>query len=376
MTLPEKTTASPQTGWDASSTCRALEEAGVAAGREYGQAEAMSRTLARLLKRQAKQRFGDGDGAGQATLDGLAQSFANRQLEELAPRLLTASGWADWLTGVVVPPPAPGMPEYAKKLAIDFEPPSPSIDTYMKATMMDGSKAVIHLRLQKVYQPDLDRVLFESSCKLERKYGSMPIVGVFLMWPATDGPAIKGRYEDRDRHGRLKRVFTYKLRRAWEIEPDEAMQGLGTMILAPLTRGAKQRMPEIVQMLKDGLDRFQPDDLTRQLVWETVYWSMGVVCDVEEAHRVLGDVLPLIQTSPNYLSAKGQAFAHGFAEAQREGPLAAARSLILQQATCRFGEQDGAADALAAVTAMEDLEALARRVLTAVDWQTLLAKPS
>ena len=41
-----------------SSTCRAVDEAGRTAGREYGLAESISRTLAWLLSRQARQKFG------------------------------------------------------------------------------------------------------------------------------------------------------------------------------------------------------------------------------------------------------------------------------------------------------------------------------
>ena len=134
-------------------------------------------------------------------------------------------------------------------------------------------------------------------------------------------------------------------------------------------------MPEIVQMLKDGMDRLRPDDATRQMVWESVYWSMGTVCEVDEAHRILGDVLPLIQSSPNYLSAKGQAFLDAFSVAQRDGPAEAARNLVLRQAACRFGPLPSAAETLATITSMQDLKGIARRVLTVADWASLLAKP-
>src|SRR5438876_765961 len=104
-----------------SSTCRAVEEAGKAAGRAYGLAEAQARELARLLNRQAKQKFGGADPAGRETLDGLAQAFACDRLEELADRLVAAPSWAAWLAGVAVPPPAPGLPDYTRDLEIDLE---------------------------------------------------------------------------------------------------------------------------------------------------------------------------------------------------------------------------------------------------------------
>jgi hypothetical protein len=374
MTAPSTSSNEKHEGWMQSSTCRAVEEAGQAAGREYGLAEATSRAWVRLLNRQAKQKFDGPDTAGRATLDGLAQAFACNQLEELAGRLVTASSWAEWLAGVAVPLPAPGLPDYTKNLEIDFEPSGPSIDTHMKAGLIGGGTAIIHLRIQKWYQPNLDRHLFEESRKLERKHGMMPMVMVFLMWPPAEGPGMTGKYKERDAKGKVKRVFNYTIRRAWEIEPEEATRSPGTMILAPLTKGAKQRMPEIVQMVKKGLDQSKADAKTREMVWDAVYWSMGLICDLDEAHRALGDMLPVIHRSRNYLSAKGQAFMNAYSAAQNEGLPAAARALVLRQAARRFGELPGAGDTLAAITAPEELEALAQRVLTAADWSSLLAK--
>lgn len=374
--MTAKSTDEPLQGWRQSSTCRAVEAEGKAAGREFGLAESIARELARLLNCQAKEKFHGADEAGRATLDGLAQAFACDPLRELADRLVTATSWADWLAGVTVPPPAPGLPDYTKDLEIDFEPSGPSIDTYMKVGRKGGGHEYIHLRIQKWYQPNLDRHLFEESKKLERKYGQMPIVVVVLMWPPAEGPGMTGRFEERNAKGKVKRVFTYTIRRAWEMEPEEVTKGIGTMLLAPLTRGAKERMPEIVQMIKKGMDAAKADVKTRSMVWDAVYWSMGLICDLEEAHRALGDLVPFIQNSSNYLSAKGQSFLDAHSAAQSEGPLMAARELVLRQATRRFGEVPGAADAVAAIRSLEDLEALAQRVLTTPDWSAALAKPS
>src|SRR5262249_11950726 len=120
MTINTTSPDKPHEGWMQSSTCRAVDAAGKAEGRAYGLAESKSRTLARVLNRQAKQKFVAADQAGRATLDGLAEAFASDQLEELGERLVDAPGWAEWLAGVVVAPPAPGMPEYTKNLEIDF----------------------------------------------------------------------------------------------------------------------------------------------------------------------------------------------------------------------------------------------------------------
>ena len=374
VTAPTTAPVKNHEGWLQSATCRAVEEAGQAAGRDHGMTEATAWTFARLLDRQARQKFGAADAAGRATLDGLAAALECAELERLADRLLSASSWANWLEGVAVPPPAPGLPEYTKNLEIDFEKSGPSIDTHMKAKHPGGGELVIHLRLQKWYQPDLDKHLFEESCTIERKTGKMPMVAVFLMWPPAEGPGMTGRYEERDAKGKVKRVFTYAIRKAWEIEPEEIMTGPGTMILAPLTKNSRKRMPEIVQMLKKGLERCKADEKTRAAVWDAVYWSMGLICDLDEAHRALGDMLPIVHSSSHYLSAKGHAFMEAYTEAQREeGPPAAARALVMRQAARRFGPSLTAAAAVEAIEQIEELERLALRVLAAADWESLLS---
>jgi len=371
LTAPEE----KHEGWRQSSTCRAVEDCGKAAGREYGLAEAKASTLARLLNVQAKHKFGGADAFGRETLDGLAEAFAGELLEGLADRLLDAVNWTSWLQGVVVPPKAPGLPEYTKDLEMDFEKSGPSIDTHALAGMPGGKQGIIHLRIQKWYQPNLDGHLFEESLKIERKFGKMPIVAVVLMWPPADGPGMTGRYEQLDDKKKVKRVFKYTIRRAWEMDPEEATKSIGTMLLAPLTKDSRQRMPEIVQMIKTNLDRLQANAETRANVWDAVYWSMGLICGLEESHSALGDVLPIIHNSHHYLSAKGHGFVAAYTAAQREeGPLTTARDLILRQGARRFGASPAAEAMIAATTSLEELERVSLRVLTAVDWEAMMAK--
>ncbi len=304
MNAPANASDGTHEGWMQSSTCRAVDEAGRTAGREYGLTESISRTLASLLSRQARQKFGGPDAIGRATLDGLARAFATDRLEQLGDCLVASSTWSEWLAGVVVPPPAGGLPSYTRNLDIDLEPSGPSIDSYLKVELTAGGTAIIHIRIQKWYQPDLDRHLFEASQKIERKHGKMPMVAVFLMWPPAEGPGMTGRFEEHDASGKVIRIFTYTIHKAWEMTPEEVTQSPGTMLLAPLTKSARERMPEVVRMIKEGLKRNRADAETREMVWMSAYWAMGLICDLDEAHRALGDVLPLIHRAKHYLGAK------------------------------------------------------------------------
>ncbi|MHB1561167.1 MAG: hypothetical protein ACYC61_27270 [Isosphaeraceae bacterium] len=360
--------------WSRSSTCRAIEAEGHELGRAYGLAESTSRTLATLLGRQARVRFGGADPAGRATLDGLAQSHATTTLAELGERLVGATGWNDWLAGIDVPPPAPGLPDYTRGLEINLDPTEPSIDTYMQMGLRDGGTTILHLRLQKTYQPDLDRHLFENSLKVERKHGLMPMVCVILMWPPAEGPGMTGRYEQRDAADKVISTFTYRIDRAWQLPAEEFMQGPSTMMLAPLTRGARERMPEIVRMMSDRLKQSPSKPETIEKLWTTVYWHMGLVCDVDEVHRALGDLLPRIQNMPGYLAAKGHAFLESYSAAQHEGRLIAARDLVRRQVALRFGQDADADAAIASIDEPSEFEALADRALTAHDWASLMAR--
>ena len=364
-----------QPGWLKSSTCRALDAAGKTAGREFGLAESSAQTWARLLFRQAKQRFKSEDVAARAKLDALAAAFVREPFEELAERLLTATDWKSWLQGIEVPPPAPGLPDYAQNMEINCEPSGPSIDTHALAKV-NGTNIIVHMRYQKWYQPDLDRVLYEESCKIERQRGMMPRVVVVLVWPPAEGPGTTGRYEDRDAEGKIKRVFTYEIRRIWEMRAEETMGSIGTMMMAPVTKGAKQRMPEIVRMLDHGLTKHKADAKARESILESVYWWMGLVCDLDEAHQALGDLLNVIQNTENYRAAKGEAFMDGYTKAIQEGPKQAARALILRQATGRFGAAPESAATLEAIESLEELEAITQRVFAATDWTDLLSRKS
>lgn len=375
MSTFAKTTDEDDGFWSRSSTCQAVEAEGRELGRSYGLAESTSRTLATLLSRQAREKFGEADPAGRATLDGLARAHATGTLAELGERLVGATGWDEWLAEVDVPPPAPGLPDYTRDLEINLEPTEPSIDSYMRVTLRSGGNAVVHIRLQKTYQPDLDRHLFESSLKVERKHGSLPIVCVILMWPPAEGPGMTGRYEERNAQGKVTRVFTYTIQRAWQISAEEVMQGPSTMMLAPLTRGASKRMPEIVRMMADRLRETKADPETVEKLWTTVYWHMGQVCDVDDVHRALGDLLPRIQSMPGYLAARGDAFLKAYSACQHEGRLMAARDLIVRQATARFGPDPDADAAITSINEPAELEAMAGRVLAAPDRASLLTGP-
>ena len=360
MMPPTNETGEYPRGWSQSSTCRATEDEGRNAGRAYGLAESASQSLAFMLRSQAKRRFGTDDQDGFTTLDALAQGFARDRLELLGDRLLDSADWGAWLAGVEPPPPAPGPPDYARELDFDLEVSGPSINTEMIVEMLPGMKTVIQIRLQKWYQPDLGQVLFEESLQLERRHQMPVMIAVILMWPSSDGPDVTGTYEGTLPDGRRK-TLRYQVRRAWEMQPEEALNSPGTVMLAPLARGARDRLPEIIKAIDALLSRPTMKEANRSLIWSMTYWTMGIVCSVDEAQGYMGERMGFIRSAPCFLSALGSAFQDGHSQALRDGPILAARALVTRQAARRFGDEI-AAGLVAKADTFESLSALGERI--------------
>src|SRR5207249_1450864 len=97
-------------------------------------------------------------------------------------------------------------------------------------------------------------------------------------------------------------------------------------------------MPELSRLTQEILARKQLEERVVEAAWAMFYWSMGMICSREEAHALLGELLPMIQATTDYKKAYGSAFRRGYSQALGEGPVLAIRDLVRQQATQRFGE--------------------------------------
>jgi hypothetical protein len=361
-------------GWSQSSTCNHTEAISAAHGRTMALNETGAQALGQILAAQAKAKFGSNNTEAKALLDALAAAQAIDRLKLLGETLLEASDWTAWLAGVEAPTAAPNdFPEYAFVDEIDLEPDKPFIDMTAQAHTVAGQKMIIQFRLQKWYQPDLGQVLYEESCKLEKQFKVRPLFAIILMWPSADGPAVTGRYQATDAKGK-KIDFRYEVKRAWEMPPESLLNSPGTMMLVPLSKGAKERMPELIRSMKDRLAKLAADSATLEPLWATIYWSMGTVCSLEEAHAALGDLLPMIHATVDYKRAYGSGFRQGYTQALNEGPILAARALIRQQATRKFGEDPASAAALEAKSSFEELRAMAIGIMSEDSWSHLLGR--
>jgi len=97
MNAPANSSGEAHEGWMQSSTCRAVDEAGRTAGRAYGLAESISRTLAWLLSRQARQKFGGADAAGGRRSMAWPAPSRPTGSENWGDGLVGSSSWNEWL---------------------------------------------------------------------------------------------------------------------------------------------------------------------------------------------------------------------------------------------------------------------------------------
>jgi hypothetical protein len=132
-------------------------------------------------------------------------------------------------------------------------------------------------------------------------------------------------------------------------------------------------MPELIRLTRECLARNHADAHTVEAAWTVFYWAMGMVCTLQEAHALLGDLVPVIQATKDYKKVYGSAFRQGYSQALAEGPVLAIRALVAEQATQRFGEDEAQRSALNDVSALETLRAIAGRVPTATSWSGLFA---
>ncbi len=371
--------AEPRTeprGWELSSTCCHTQMTAEAHGRTIALAETGAQALAQILSSQARAKFGAENPSAKSLLDALGAARAIDRLKQLGLSLLEAGDGSSWLAGIEAPPPAPNdFPEFALDDEIDLEPEKAFIDVTAQVATFAGKKMILQMRLQKWYQADMGKLLYEEARRLEKEFKATALMLVILMWPSADGPGINGHYRSKDKKGRPIN-FRYELKRAWEMPPDTALSSPGTMMLLPLSKGAKERMPELIRTMKERLAKMKPDEKTVETLWASFYFSMGMVCTLEESHSLLNDMLPMIHSTSDYKRVYGGGFRKGYTQSLKDGPIMATRDLIRQQVSKRFGEDPASISALEALDSYEALKAVAIRVPAAAGWSDLLSTTS
>jgi hypothetical protein len=350
------------------STLMHLYHLGEKDGLDCGRRDGACQQLGKLLLRHARRRFGPPTTVQSAQVDTLIQKSALRSLEEGRDRLLGVTDWDELLAGVAVPAERPADPLYLVPFEFDPEPMPPSIDEFARVTTPAGP-AIIHIRLQRLYQENLGAILHKEAQRKQAEHHCPVQTVVLLMWPGADGPAMTGEY-DLPTGG----TFHYHLTRLWEKDPDEMLQSISTACYAPLGKFPPERLREIVRRMEEVLDTKTRNEEERGKVWVVAYGSMGLRYSAEQVNALLAHKMPYIYQRDECRSMISEGYYAGFSQGLEEGALQAARQWVLTLGGQRLGAAPTEVpQGLAQIRHLDRLEQLASRALKGATWTEVLA---
>jgi len=354
-----------------SSTHRYLHEKGEKDGVALGLAAGWTRQLCKLLLRHGNKTWAPATPEQRDWLHTLADRSGRAEFEQLLARFLQAKSWDELLTGLSLPA-APVQPDYVMPPDFEINVASAAYDQYAAvSTKSTGERVVLHVRIQKQYQPELGRILYEQNRRVEELEGKkVQFTAVMLLWPGADGPDVTGEY-------RIPKggVYRYAISRLWEKNVDEILVNPAMVIFAPLSNFPAARLPSIVTRVIE-LIRSESDKETRDNFWKLLYWTMGLRYSADEVNAHLAPVLAEILALDDFKACVSGGFHHGFSRGQNQGILEATRTWVLTLGTHRLGDPTPAlCEAIASLNALDRLEQLSARVLKEADWPSVM-RPS
>jgi hypothetical protein len=351
------------------STLHYLYLEGEKEGKARGAREGACRQLGKLLLRHGQRLFGPPAEDQCALLETLVDRVGLPQLELALERALRVPDWAGLLAGLAAPAQRPADPDFLVPTDFDPTPMPPSIDEYARVTMKaTAGPAIIHLRLQRLYQDNIGSVLYRESKRLAAEHRCPVQTVVLLLWPGADGPAMTGEHPIP-----TGGTFRYALTRVWEQGPDGMFDSLATVHLAPLARFAPERLPEIVRRMEEVIEtKCREEEKGR--AWLVAYGNMGLRYPAEQVHALLAHRLPFIHQLEECRRIKSTGYHAGFTQALGEGALQVTRRWALTLGGQRLGEPPpGVPAGLETIRDLGRLEQLAARALKGASWQEVLA---
>jgi hypothetical protein len=302
-----------------------------------------------------------------ALLDARIDHLALEQLEQTVDRFPEVDGWPG-LLGDQPPPERPAEPAYLLPFEFDPQPMTPSIDEFARVTMNGDMPAIVHLRMQKLYQENIGALLYRESQRLAREHSCPVITAVLLLWKEADGPAMTGHYAIPSAG-----VFRYELTRLWEKDVDEMFGSPATLAFTPLAKFAPERLPEVLRRMEEGIEARAGDEEWKDRLWFLAYSGMGVRYPAEQVDRWLAHKLDFIHRTNGCRRALSDGYYAGYSQGQEEGKLHGALTWIEKVGGRRLGAPSAEVSAsLKAIRNLDRLEQVAARVLKGASWTEVL----
>lgn len=268
-----------------------------------------------------------------------------KQLTELSPQdWVVQGGWS----------PAP-----ATVIDADIATISGATDKVIRVTgpphwLLSVDFQAGHNTLAKL--PDL--LLYNSA--LFRRHHLLVHSLLVLLHPGADSPRLTGLYERGFPGEPFDVALRYRVVRLWQLPLEQLLAGgLAAVALAPLGDVTEARLPEVINRMKQRLDREASPGAAAK-VWEATLLLMGFRYNPALVQALFKGVFDM-EASATYMAIL------------RKGEANEARKMLLLQGRSRFGEPPPeAVAALDAQTDVSRLEELALRLLQASSWHDLL----
>jgi hypothetical protein len=218
-----------------------------------------------------------------------------------------------------------------------------------------------HVEFQSSADSALDvRVLTYNA--LTRRRHVLPVwSAVFLLRPQALVPGVTGRVVDQlDEIARLD--FSCHLMRVWELATSDVLSGgLGILPLAPITAVTESDLPPVIEKVRQRLGSEMPAQQGREFML-----VMRVLMGLRYQEKVTESLMQSIVEMTDSVE---------WQKIFRSGKVEGERSILMRQATQRFGTPpDAILNRFRSIDNADELDRLALKLLNSSSWEDLLSQ--
>jgi len=237
-----------------------------------------------------------------------------------------------------------------------------------KVLRLSGPDAIMHFDFQAGPDAGLPRRVHGYNALLEGRHGLPVHSVVVLLRPQADLRSITGEYQQRfPGAAEPYLIFRYQVIRVWRLPAERLLAGgPGTLPLAPIGAVTEADLPGVIDRLKAKLDAPRYHKVAGAL-WTAVDVLMGLRYDRALIEQLLQGVRAMKE------SVTYQAIVE---EGAVKGRLEGARRIFALLGEEQFGAPPGPRGRarIEAVSSLEQLEQLTRRMRHVASWDELLAE--
>lgn len=265
-----------------------------------------------------------------------------------------------------------GLPASGAIEPVEAELPTLAVQSDRMFRVSGPPAFVAHLEPQSSRDDDLPERIFVYNTLTHRRE-QLPVVShAILLRPEADGPRMTGVVERHDPEGRCYLRFEYRVVRIWEIPLEMILAGgPGVWPLAPLARGAKSRLEEVVHDLKEHVEAAPP---ARQgELWTAAFVLTGLL-DKPEFGAALMRGVKRMKDSVTYQEILAEGEQKGLVKGRVEGRVEALQEMVIELGERSFGAPP--ASIKSRVRRIHDEERLRRMLVemaTVSNWKDLFA---